>query len=504
MFQAARARKQRVEQLKRHLKAENPLLVDIVAQYEALDAIARRLGLHAAGDSYTGCISWWPLISVLGTFSSGKSSFINERLGVAVQRTGNQAVDDRFTVLTYAADGAERLLPGIALSADPRFPFYRISERIGQLAEAEGIRVNNFLQLKTVPSELLRDLILIDSPGFDADVQRATVLRLSDHIIDLSDLVLVFFDARRPEPGAMQDTLTHLVDGIEQRHDSEKFLFVLNQIDTAAREDNLEEVVAAWQRTLAQHGMASQRFYCVYSEQAAVAIEEPAARVRFEGRRARDLAAVLEKIESVRPARTYRIVSALQDAALRIEARWIPALQRALRRWSRWVLVVDALIIAALCALLFVSGLVAVDWPGMSLRIAGLSPVNLRSTTGYVVLGVVLAIIAVVHFSSRYVVARAVAARLTDVSEANESLRRAFLKNTRFWHSVFRNAPVGWTRRTKKKLAAIRERCTAFITTLNDRYAVPQAGNGASAPHVPAEGEPAQSVTPSVRDTAEL
>ena len=481
MFQAARARKQRVEQLKRHLKAENPLLVDIVGQYEALDSVARRLGLHGTGDSYTAYISWWPLISVLGTFSSGKSSFINERLGIAVQRTGNQAVDDRFTVLTYAADGAERLLPGIALSDDPRFPFYRISERIGQLAEAEGIRVNNFLQLKTVPSELLRDLILIDSPGFDADVQRATVLRLSDHIIDLSDLVLVFFDARRPEPGAMQDTLTHLVDGIEQRHDSDKFLFVLNQIDTAAREDNLEEVVAAWQRTLAQHGMASQRFYCVYSEQAAVAIEEPNARSRFEGRRARDLSAVLEKIESVRPARTYRIVSTRQDNAVRIQTHWIPALERMLRRWSRWVLALDAVIISGLCALLFVSGLAAVDWSGMTLRIAGLGPLDLHTIAGAVVLAVVVVIVAVVHFSTRYVTARALAHGIGEAGEGGESLRRAFLKNTRCWHSVFRNAPVGWTRRTRRKLAAIRNRCTEFITTLNDRYAVPSS-SGLSAP----------------------
>jgi len=44
----------------------------------------------------------------------------------------------------------------------------------------------------------------------------------------------------------MKDTLKHLVRNTLDRTDANKFVFVLNQIDTTAREDNLEEVVAAW------------------------------------------------------------------------------------------------------------------------------------------------------------------------------------------------------------------------------------------------------------------
>ena len=62
----------------------------------------------------------------------------------------------------------------------------------------------------------------------------------------------MLFDARHPEPGAMRDTLEHLVAGTVRRNDSNKVLFILNQIDTTAGEDNAEEVVAAWQRALAQ------------------------------------------------------------------------------------------------------------------------------------------------------------------------------------------------------------------------------------------------------------
>jgi predicted GTPase len=116
------------------------------------------------------------------------------------------------------------------------------------VAGGEGGRSDAYLQLKTCPSERLRGRILIDSPGFDADRQRTATLRIVDRIIDLSDLVLVFFDARHPEPGAMRDTLSHLAANTIKRADSGKFLFILNQIDMTARGDNPEDVVAAWQQ----------------------------------------------------------------------------------------------------------------------------------------------------------------------------------------------------------------------------------------------------------------
>ena len=104
----------RLQRLQEHLDRESPILVSVVDRFRRLDAISKKLGLLKNDDSYANQISWWPLVSVLGTFSAGKSSFINTYLGVDVQNTGNQAVDDRFTVLTYSGDSAVRTLPGIA------------------------------------------------------------------------------------------------------------------------------------------------------------------------------------------------------------------------------------------------------------------------------------------------------------------------------------------------------------------------------------------------------
>jgi len=202
----------RFASLKTHLERENPTLIDAIDGFRKLDEVGYRTGLIDTDDSYAMQISWWPLVSVLGVFSAGKSSFINSYLGKTLQKTGNQAVDDKFTVICHGESETGRTLPGLALDADMRFPFYRISDEIEKVTAGEGRRIDAYLQLKVTDSEVVRGKILIDSPGFDADAQRTSTLKLTDHILDLSDLVLVFFDARHPEPGSMQDTLTHLVE----------------------------------------------------------------------------------------------------------------------------------------------------------------------------------------------------------------------------------------------------------------------------------------------------
>ncbi|HGG65746.1 MAG TPA: dynamin family protein, partial [Rhodobacteraceae bacterium] len=290
--------KSRLARLESHLKAENPALLEVLPTYYKFDKLLYKTGLLDRETSLASRISWWPLISVLGTFSSGKSTFINSYVGDDLQSTGNQAVDDKFTVICHrsADGGGNQTLPGSALDADPRFPFYRISHEIEKVAQGEGKHIESYLQLRTTDKEAIRGKMIIDSPGFDADDQRTSTLRITDHILDLSDLVLVFFDARHPEPGAMQDTLEHLVARTVTRTDASKFLYVLNQIDTAAKDDNPEEVVGAWQRAIAQAGLTAGQFYTIYNEKAASPIEDKALRERFRAKRDADLAKIKERM----------------------------------------------------------------------------------------------------------------------------------------------------------------------------------------------------------------
>ena len=155
--------KSRLARLESHLAAENPALLEVLPTYYKFDKLLYKTGLLDRETSLASRISWWPLISVLGTFSSGKSTFINSYVGDDLQSTGNQAVDDKFTVICHrsAGTGANKTLPGTALDADPRFPFYRISHEIEKVAQGEGKHIESYLQLRTTDQEAIRGKIKI-------------------------------------------------------------------------------------------------------------------------------------------------------------------------------------------------------------------------------------------------------------------------------------------------------------------------------------------------------
>lgn len=465
-----KAIRERLEKLESHLENENPLLLDVVVRFKRLDRVAYKMGLLETSESYATRIPWWPLVSILGTFSAGKSSFINHFLGRKLQLTGNQAVDDKFTVICYSTGEDGRVLPGLALDSDPRFPFYQMSEEINKVAEGEGRRIDAYLQMKTSSSEKVSGKIIIDSPGFDADDQRNTILRLTDHIIDLSDLVLVFFDARHPEPGAMHDTLVHLVGDTIRRNDSEKFLYILNQIDTSAQEDNPEAVVAAWQRAIANKGLTAGRFYTIYNEESAVPIADPAVRARFESKRDVDLAAIYERIHQVEVERSYRIIGALENIASDIEKDVVPKVTTAMNSWMRYVLTIDGLAFGSIMSLMAVLSSWINVWSVFAIDFTNHPVVS--SIKSVIVFGVVIT----VHFSARTFAARMIARRL-ETSGKSGSVRKAFLRNTRLLRSIFQPVPAGWSPRSKRVLTNVTADASGFIQTMNDRYTNPSGNN---------------------------
>jgi GTPase SAR1 family protein len=470
----------RLSNLETHLKDENPVLLEVVKSFRTLDRAAYSLGLLPRDESFATRVPWWPMISVLGTFSSGKSTFINSYVGERLQTSGNQAVDDKFTVICYGRDAQPRVLPGLALDADARFPFYQISYDIEEVAGGEGRRVDAYLQLKTCASENLRGKILIDSPGFDADQQRTSTLRITDHIINLSDLVLVFFDARHPEPGAMQDTLEHLVAKTISRPDSNKFLYILNQIDNTAREDNPEEVIAAWQRALAGKGLTAGKFYRIYDAQAAVQIDDPQRRQRFESKRDEDLGEIHARMHQVETERAYRIVGALEKNARSIEHDYVPALRQAKREWKQGVLWSDAAIFGLFVAVVFGVSLYTGFWEAADQSVPGADLLGRNPWLGWLAGAVGLLIAGYVHFSVRKVVARIVSGRLQrkfqhfeSAPEASEFLLRAFKFNTSFWSPVLLTGPIGWNSVTRRRISQILAQANQYVQSLNDQFTDP-------------------------------
>ena len=493
----------RLASLEAHLAQENPVLLRAVKSFRDLDTVARRLGFFNQEESYATRVPWWPLIAVLGTYSAGKSTFLNAYLGYKLQLTGNQAVDDKFTVVCFSNEDGVRVLPGLALDADPRFPFYQISRAIEETAPGEGRRIDAYLQLKTCPSEAVRAKILIDSPGFDADAQRTSTLRITNHIVDLSDLVLVFFDARHPEVGTMHDTLEHLVSQTIVRPDSNKFLYILNQIDATAKEDNPEDVVASWQRALAQAGLTAGRFYRIYDKEAATPIDDEALRARFEAKRDEDMAEIYARMQQVEVDRAYRIVGILEQTVHDITEKVIPKLQGMLEQWRRRVLWADGIVFGAILAGILIWTLATGEWAGGvgSVLHASLLVGTLQRP------GVALGCSGRCRrrggvyppdyppISCQIGHRRNCGVRPADMREQDllDNFIAAFRKNTSIWHSVLHKRPVGWGKRAQRRLREVLIEANRYVQDLNDKFTNP-SGKGVPIPKPAVEVEKPEQV----------
>ncbi len=447
--------KERYIKLKQYLSEENPVFLEVIEKYQTLDKVAYRLGLLSPEETYTSAISWWPMISVLGTFSAGKSTFVNDYVGKVIQQTGNQAIDDKFTVMCYGHNHEPVTLPGLALDADPRFPFYNISDEVNKVDPGEGSRVNLYLQLKTVNSEKLKGKILIDSPGFDADSQRDAILRITSHIVEMSDLVLIFFDARHPEPGAMRDTLEHLVASTIAHKDANKVLYILNQIDTTAKEDNLEDVIGSWQRALAQEGLVSGNFFGIYNEDAAISVEDDALLKRLKGKRDSDHARILERMDNVGIERAYRIIKALVDRAKEMQEKQIPLLRERLQQIRRYVWWSNGVVLL----LLFL--------------IAGLLQWQFDLFTSTVPAAVAGGIGAVVFFMLHVKAGRFFAAReAAQWRDAQPEMARAIMHNISWWRLLL-GFGSGWNSGAVTQLERLVAQGREAIQKLNDQFVTP-------------------------------
>lgn len=470
-----------LENLQKHLADEhphNPTLANAIKSFRKMDEVGHSMGLLERDQSYATYVTWWPMIAVLGTFSAGKSTYINSYLNLPLQRTGNQAVDDKFTVICYSHHPEAKTLPGIALDADPRFPFFQISKSIEEISEAGQERIDAYLQLKTCPSENIRGKILIDSPGFDADNQRASTLRLTQHIINLSDLVLVFFDARHPEPKAMQDTLAYLVSASVNRADANKFLYILNQIDVTAKEDNPEEVVSAWQRSLAEVGLVTGRFYRIYNLDAAVPITDPGVKERFEKKRAEDMADIDIRIQQIEVERSYRIVAKLEQTAKSIKNQIVFKLSDMLKRWKSKVFLLDGLVFGVL-AISAVIGITASEsWESAK---AFCDKVIQGDSTAWVITAILFLVIIAIHFSIRRFAATGILKKLSlELGKDDETYKQyvqAFNKSTAAYRPLFLQAPAGWNGNTQNIVDEVINEANDYIQTLNDQFTNP-SGHG--------------------------
>ena len=118
-------------------------------------------------------------------------------------------------------------------------------------------------------------------------------------------------------------------------------------------------------------------------------------------------------------------------------------------------------------------------WSGGSLEAGWWQWIKESPLRIYGAVATVILIALVLHF----IVRKVTASRLSKSADRHGgelglrgSLGQAFLKNTRPWRSIFRRNPVGWGRRTRRKITMVLENTDDYVQRLNDRFTNPSGG----------------------------
>jgi EH domain-containing protein 1 len=205
---------------------------------DRLSPVARRYGYSET--PLEANIKWRPQVLFLGNYSSGKSTLINELLGVPIQATGQAPTDDCFTVITFdEVPGPVRVTEardGRFLLNDPEYPFESLKRH--------GQRFAAHFRLKKVNSPFLKQMALIDTPGMlDSVAERDRGYNYQQVIGDLAhiaDLVLMLFDPHNP--GTVREVYSSLRETLPAHTFEDRILFVLNRIDACASLNDLLRV----------------------------------------------------------------------------------------------------------------------------------------------------------------------------------------------------------------------------------------------------------------------
>jgi GTPase SAR1 family protein len=223
--------------------------------------VFKRYGLGL--DGLLTPLKWKPLVLVIGNYSSGKSTFINELLGRPVQRTGQAPTDDCFTILTVPDDDdPEDEVPGNTIVSDERLPFGSL-RRFGE-------SLISHLQMKRIDAPILGKLAIIDTPGMLDSVTEKDrgydYLGVVGELAKLADLIILMFDPHKA--GTIKETYQAIRSTLPGSTGEDRILYVLNRVDEC---DNVADLVRSygtlcWNLSQMTGGKDMPRLFLTYAE----------------------------------------------------------------------------------------------------------------------------------------------------------------------------------------------------------------------------------------------
>ena len=164
-----------------------------------------------------------PLVLLLGQYSTGKTSMIEYLVGEGVpgSHTGPEPTTDKFIAVTYGED--ERTIPGHAACSEADLPYKSLS--------IYGSSFLSKFEVAEVPSPLLKNLTLLDTPGvLSGEKQRGhrgyDFTAVTQHFAERADRILLLFDCSKLD---ISDEFEEVVKSLDGQHDKVRCL--LNKAD---------------------------------------------------------------------------------------------------------------------------------------------------------------------------------------------------------------------------------------------------------------------------------
>lgn len=435
--------------LEKTFAKDNPVLLSAAKVFHELDQIEYDLGLIENEETIASKYSWWPIVSLIGGNTTAKSRFINSYLGTEQLFSGIQGSSHKFTAFLYNNQTAQVTLPGTALDVDHRYPFYQISKKIEQLQKDEGNRINAYLELKTINSERLKGKLFIDAPNVSATAVTSVMSMLTTHVIENSDLVLVFCDVFETASAMMND----VVQQISLHQDTNKFIYLIDAPAATFYPTKSSEIISSWQRRLADIGLNTGQFILLPNQEHSANDQNPPQFVEID-----------QRLANVEHDRSYRILNVLEKSIHDIENVVIPEVKEAVDLWKERVNLSSLLILGSIATLLVFA----------ELQIGGIIDLLFDPVIGPAIILIIISIMLPVHLIMSKVQSKFIVNRLN--SRRNElhlmeNLAEFFESNLTFSRMLFNHSePAGWNKRLRARLAQLSDKTKGLVQSLNDSF----------------------------------
>lgn len=434
--------------LEKHFANDNPVLLKSAKVFHDLDQIEYDLGLIEM-DETTACKnSWWPIVSFIGGNSTAKSRFLNGYLGGQQLLSGIQASVHKFTVLLHNSQTNSTTLPGTALDVDPRYPFYQISRKIEQLQKGEGNRINSYLELKTLNSERIKGRLFIDSPNMSTVSTSTINSMLTKHIVENSDLVLVFTDVFESASPILDELIQHII--IHQ--DSNKFIYLIDEPLATLNPAKANEIIASWQKKLGALGLNTGQFIIVPNQQNSI---NPLSKA--------DFSEIDLRMANVAYDRSYRILDSLEKSIREIENVVIPEVKKGIVLWKERVNI-SSMFVLCLIAILAIFAEINI----------GVLEFLIDPIIGPIIIVILVAIMVPIHLLISKLQAKLIVKKLYERQKElhlMENLANLFEKNLTFARMLLPiYEPAGWNKKIKTRLKQLTDTTKELVQSLNDNF----------------------------------